>query len=312
MKRLLLILVSMLLLVGCSLVDEVINELYPTSSEPPAASVSPDSVAETAVPTAHALEVTGELTVYIIDVGQGDSILLQSPNGKTMLVDAGTSDSYESISTLISELGIQRLDVVVATHPHADHIGCMDKIIENYEIGAFYMTDFVSTSKTYERMITALENADMPVYQTTSNTVISWDDSVNIKVLSPIDGQSYDDSNNSSIVMKVSFGSSSILLTGDAESDTESRMREFWTSSDLQATVLKLGHHGSSTSTSSGFLTAVNPAIAVCSLGADNSYGHPHDETLALLSERGIPLYRTDELGTIKIILDGSVASVLE
>lgn len=299
-------LIMLFALCGCDVLKSVVG-----IDIEPAPTAIPTST-PTAAPTTAPFCGDGELTVYLIDVGQGDSILLISPSGKTMLIDAGDGGAFDAISSQLTKLNITSLDVVVVTHPHADHIGSMAKVINSYEIGSFYMTDFVATTKTYERMLTALEDNNVSVYQATSDTLIAWDEDVTVQVLSPIVGIEYDDSNTSSIVMKVSYGNSSIMLTGDAEKETEGGIIALWGEDALKADVLKLGHHGSSTSSSLEFVVAVDPDIALCSLGVDNDYGHPHRETLELMAELNIPLYRTDLLGTIKIVLDGTDIQVIE
>ena len=204
-----------------------------------------------------------------IDVGQGDSIFLRSPNGKTMLVDAGTPDSFESIQNVLSEEGVTKLDVVVMTHPHSDHMGSMKRVIDNYNIGTFYMPDAVNTTSSFDRMLSALEKKKVKtkVIWGSAKTTINWDGDVEVRVLSPIKGADYQDNlNDMSVVIKVTYGETSLLLTGDAESYAEELMiaseKEL-----LQADVLKIGHHGSSTSSSQAFLDAVQPKAVVISLG---------------------------------------------
>lgn len=280
--------------------------------EPTAAAGDMDGGADsTAAATAEAA-LDGELACYVLDVGQGDSILLVSPSGKTMLIDCSESKYYDTIAADLDALAIDRLDIVVATHPHADHIGGMAKIIRDYDIGAFYMTDFAATTATYERMLDALEAKNVPINVTTTDTVIAWDDACSVTVLSPVAGESYDDCNTSSIVLRVSYGNTAVMLTGDAEKETEQIMLAHFDRSAFRADVLKLGHHGSSTSTSEAFLQAVNPAFVVCSVGDGNDYGHPHQETLALMERFGLTMYRTDMRGTVKIVLDGTSAKVVD
>lgn len=255
----------------------------------------------------------GELRAIIIDVGQGDSILLISPSGKTMLVDAGESGSFENIDALLTQKGIKELDAVVATHPHSDHIGGMTKIINNYIIHDFYLPNIEHTTSTFSNMLEALSEHGVKVHkaQGGKDALISWDADVEVRILSPLAGGDYgDDLNAWSVILRVKFGDTAILLTGDAEASTEAFALENLPASYFKANVLKLGHHGSSTSTSETFLDAVSPQIAIASLGKDNDYGHPHEETLSLLKRFNIPLYRTDENGTIEVILDGSKASV--
>ena len=253
------------------------------------------------------------LEVYVLDVGQGDCIFLLSPDGRTMLIDTGEAQYYSVIESFLKNKGIEKLDVVIATHPHNDHIGSMDRVIENYDIGKFYMPEIAHTTETYNNMLSALREKGITprtVYGS-KKAQLSWgDDDVTIRFLSPFEAAEYDSINDESIVLRVEYGKTSVLLTGDAETYAESVMLANLPEEDLAATVLKLGHHGASTSTSEVFLKAVSPQIAVVSAGADNDYGHPHEETLALLQKYGIPLYRTDENGTIRIVLDGKTAKV--
>jgi beta-lactamase superfamily II metal-dependent hydrolase len=253
----------------------------------------------------------GELTVYVLDVGQGDSIFLLSPSGKTMLIDASESSAYPVIDDFLKDMKIDRLDVAVATHPHSDHIGGMEKVIENYEIGTFFMPGAESNTKTFENMLTALDEKNVPVEQAKAgrNAAITWDDAVEIRILSPFD-VNYDDLNDYSVMLRAKYGDTAILLTGDAEGEAEKLALKELPNSYFKADVLKLGHHGSSSSTSDKFLAEVDPKVAIASVGAGNDYGHPHEETLEKLNAAGITLYRTDLNGTIKIVLDGTKVEV--
>lgn len=248
-----------------------------------------------------------------IDVGQGDSIFLKSPNGKTMLIDAGTSDSLSSIKSVLDNEGVTKLDVVIMTHPHSDHMGSMNEIAENYKIGTFYMPDAVNTTSMYDKLLSTLErkNIKTKTIWGSSKSTIKWDDDVEVRVLSPIEGEDYlDNFNDLSIVVKVTYGDTSLLLTGDAES----RAEELMLSAEkdlLKADVLKLGHHGSSTSSSKAFLEAVQPKAVVISVGKNNDYGHPHKETLQRLKSIGTEIYRTDKLGTVRMLFTGSEVRLL-
>lgn len=248
-----------------------------------------------------------------IDVGQGDSIFLKSPNGKTMLIDAGTSDSFSSIKSVLDNEGVTKLDVVIMTHPHSDHMGSMNEIAENYKIGTFYMPDAVNTTSMYDKLLSTLErkNIKTKTIWGSSKSTIKWDDDVEVRVLSPIEGEDYlDNLNDLSIVVKVTYGDTSLLLTGDAES----RAEELMLSAEkdlLKADVLKLGHHGSSTSSSKAFLEAVQPKAVVISVGKNNDYGHPHKETLQRLKSIGTEIYRTDKLGTVRMLFIGSEVRLL-
>jgi len=252
------------------------------------------------------------LEVYLIDVGQADSIFLRSPKGKTMLVDSGESQNFDAVCKFLDAEGVSKLDVVVATHPHNDHIGSMYRILRKYDVGKFYMPAVTHNTATYERMLDALEEKGISprIAYAKPNAKIAWGDgSVTARILSPFEGIDYD-MNNWSIVLHVSFDETSILLTADAEEHAESVMLANLSAEELDADVLKLGHHGSSTSTTEAFLDAVSPEIAVISVGKGNDYNHPHAETLKRLKKRDIDVYRTDKNGIITVILDGEDVTV--
>ncbi len=256
-------------------------------------------------------DVSGpSLEVVVIDVGQGDSILLVSPEGKTMLVDAGPRDSFDRIHAVLGAHGVTSLDVVVATHPHADHIGSMAKVLDAYPVGTF--VTIPETIGMYAAVDAALADNGCFVCFAEGGTAIPWADSCTVTVLSPITtyDTSQDELNDRSVVLHVRYGDTAVLLTGDAEELAEKRMLDTFPQSMLCANVLKLGHHGSSSSTGYGFFLAVDPDYAVASCGADNDYGHPHKETLSLLYDTRTAFYCTDTDGSVTFLLDGTAVSV--
>lgn len=246
---------------------------------------------------------SGVLSVKYIDVGQADSILITGPEGGHMLIDAGAelgSEENDVIPALEAE-GVERLDAVIATHPHYDHIACMDDVIENYDIGTFYLPDTEGsyTSSTYTKMLDELEEYDVnTVYPKVPSEFMF--DGASCEFLGPV-GNETKNCNEYSLVMKLDWGDTSFLFTGDAGSSSEYNMidRGF----DLSADVLKVGHHGSEYSTTREFLDEVKPSCAVISCGEDNSYGHPSPLTLGRLD--GIPVYITKDCGDIVVTSDG-------
>lgn len=255
--------------------------------------------------------VESEAEVYFFDVGQGDSVLVRVGD-YTMLVDAGTRASGDRIEENLAALGVTELDAVVATHPHADHIGAMAQIVGDYPIETFYMPVLpdsqTPTTATYEQMLDALSEREVHVVRITEKTEIPAPENAAFQVLSPRAADEFGDVNDYSAVIRFTYGEVSFLLTGDAETPVEEILLD--SGAELSAEVLKCGHHGSSSSTSAAFLRAVNPAVAVISCGADNDYGHPHAETLEALGASGCMVMRTDEDGTVAVVTDGEAYAV--
>ncbi len=248
------------------------------------------------------------VTVYMLDVGQGDCLVALTPSGRCILVDCGTYASYGTIKGFLDGKGITSVDIAVFTHPHADHIGCADLIIENCRVDTVYMPDCASTTATFMRLLDALENSpETEVIAACAGVTAELDGAV-ISILSPFEGVEYDEMNEYSVVFKLSYGESSMLFTGDAERINENEMLASGT--DLSADILKVGHHGSSSSSSAAFLRAVSPGYALISCGADNSYGHPHTAVLGRLADAGAAVYRTDINGTITAFLGADGVSV--
>lgn len=250
---------------------------------------------------------TGSMKVHYIDVGQADSILIQSPGNKVMLIDAGNNSDGTSVVSYLKSQGVNRIDVLIGTHPHEDHIGGMDNVVNSFDIGSIYMPRASSTSKTFEDLLNAIKGKGLKVTTAVGGISIDFDSGVKTDILAP-NGTSYDDLNNYSSVIKMTFGNTSYLFTGDAENISEQEMLS--KGYNLQADVLKVGHHGSSYSTTSAFLKSVSPKYAVISVGKGNSYGHPSAETINRLNASNIQIYRTDEAGTIIITSDGKSISI--
>ena len=244
------------------------------------------------------------LKVYITDVGQADSILIRDGN-YNMLIDAGNNSDGEKIVKYYKELGITSFKYVFASHPHEDHIGGMDDIINNFDIENFYMPDKLSTTKTFEDMLDALERKNLKYIVPKVNDKLSLNNS-NIDVICV--GSDESDINDSSIVLKLNYFSNSFLFTGDLGSNKEKEILN--SGANIKADVLKVGHHGSSYSTASLFLDKVNPSFAAISVGKNNIYKHPATSTLEKLNKKGIKVYRTDLDGTILFESNGKDISV--
>lgn len=245
------------------------------------------------------------LTVHFIDVGQGDSILLEY-NGKTILVDAGERDKGSVVSAYLQEQSVSGIDYVVATHPHSDHIGGMDEVLNSFQVEHFIDSGFPHTSRTYENMLTTIDQKNIPFEVAQEGEEIELNPAVDIEILNP--GSEYsDDLNENSVVLKVSYGEVSFLLMGDAGLETEEKLMS--ANYDLDSDILKVGHHASRSGSGEAFISAVSPKISVIEVGSGNDYGHPHAEILERL-QKASRVYRTDLDGSIVITTDGSTYKI--
>ena len=254
---------------------------------------------------------SGTLEVYFFDVGQGDSELIRLPGGENILIDAGTSSTEDELVGELRSLGAETLDLVVATHPHADHIGGMAAVIDAFDVRQVVMPRIsesdTPTTKTYENLLQSIADKGLTITPAEPGDELLSSGGAVLTVLAP-NGEDYGDLNNYSVVLRLTYGEDSFLFTGDAEEASEEEMLSLdW---PLTATVLKCGHHGSETSTSPAFLDAVSPQYAVISCGVDNDYGHPDAVTLEKLEAAGAEVFRTDLQGTILASTDGSLSLI--
>lgn len=241
----------------------------------------------------------GKLVVNFIDVGQGDSILLEFPNGKNMLIDAGESYESDRVQSFIRQMGFSSLDYVIGTHPHTDHIGGLENIISNYNVGEIYLPKVVHTSKTYEDLLTAISERGYKVNNAKAGTLIIDEDGLLVKILSP-KNSNYSELNNYSVVIKIVFGNTSFLFMGDAETVVEDEILD-----EVNADVVKVGHHGSDTSSSEEFVKSVNAKYAVIMSGFDNQYDLPDKAIVDRWKSNGAEVYNTSENGNVIITSDG-------
>ena len=250
------------------------------------------------------VEVNGKFIASFIDVGQGDSIFLEFPNGKNMLIDAGENYESETVQSFINSKGYFSLDYVVGTHPHTDHIGGLESIIRRYEIGEIYLPKVVHTSKTYENLLTTINELGYKVNSAISGMEIINEKGLEVKILSP-KNSNYSELNNYSVVIKIVFGNTSFLFMGDAETVVEDEILD-----EVNADVVKVGHHGSDTSSSRDFVESVGAKYAVIMSGVDNQYDLPSDEVVSRWENSGAKVYNTSVNGNIVMVSDGNNISV--
>jgi len=239
-----------------------------------------------------------DLTIHYIDVGQADSTLIQLPNGENMLIDGGEATNASSIMSYLRSHDVSTIHYLVVTHPHADHIGGLPAIIDAIDVQKIYMPRVTHTTRTFENLLDSIQNKGLQIDQAIAGTCILSMPELVIDIIGPT-RTDYSDHNDHSTVIKLTFGNTSYIFMGDAEEIAESHI-----TADVSADVLKVGHHGSRTSTTAAFLSKVAPSYAIISVGK-NSYGHPTDDVLARLDNADVEVYRTDMVGTIVFTSDG-------
>ncbi len=246
-----------------------------------------------------------QVEVHFIDVGQGDSILIRC-EGYDILIDAGENDQGSVVNAYLDKAGVEDLDLVIGTHPHSDHIGGMDTVLAEHDAAQIILPTIpdsqTPTTRTYEDVLDAIDAQGLSITEPTPGDVYSFGEG-KLEILGPVT-DSYDNLNDFSVVCRLDYGEISFLFTGDMESDAEADLMA--SGAYLDADILKVGHHGSSTSTSQSFLDAVSPEGCVIEVGEGNSYNHPHKEVMDRLEAEGCTIYRTDQNGSVIIGTDGT------
>lgn len=252
-----------------------------------------------------------DLTVSYIDIGQGDSELIELPDGKNILIDAGDREGANNLLAYLKNRKIKKLDLIIITHPHLDHYGGLIKVLKemkDLEITQVFDSGAKTTSSTYAQLLEQFLAKKVKFKIPRKGEEITYNKDLNLKLLAPQEPllkNTKSDINNSSIVSKLTYKDISFLFTGDTEEESQNQILSSFSSTDLKSSILKVAHHGSRYTTSNEFLDSVKPEIAVISAGKGNTYGHPHQEALDRLNDKKIPIYRTDMSGTIIITTDG-------
>jgi competence protein ComEC len=246
------------------------------------------------------------LSVEVLDIGQGDAILIRT-DGQNVLVDTGDIPMKEKLVAYLKKAGIKTLDKVIITHPHADHLGGMSAVFDNFEVKAVYDSGQTTTTATYKKYLATIKKKNISFNVVTPGEQLDLGNGISLKFLAPLKplfSGGKDDLNNNSVVAKLVYGNFSMLLMGDAEQEAEERILKAY-GGELKSTVLKSGHHGSNTASSEPFLKTVAPEAVVISVGENNDYHHPHPSTMKKYEKAKLKIYRTDQQGTISITSNG-------
>jgi beta-lactamase superfamily II metal-dependent hydrolase len=252
--------------------------------------------------------ITPQLRITFVDVGQGDSALLETADGHAALIDAGPPEGDEHLRAVLAAHAVRRLDWMMLSHPHLDHIGGARNVLAAVSVAQVIDPGFAHPIATYDRLLADIQGRSIPYLAARQGQSYMLGSQVRVEVLEPhlpFLEHSRSDANANSVVVRIVVGSVRVLFTGDAETDTEQRLLSEM-SANLQADVLKVAHHGSRYASTAPFLSAVSPRVAVISCATGNDYGHPHAETLAALAGRNVTVYRTDVNGDIELVTDGT------
>lgn len=249
---------------------------------------------------------SAKLEVHFVDIGQGAAQIILTPAGKVMVIDGGNNDDEDRMVSYLNKLGVKKVDILVGTHPDADHIGGIDAVIDAFDIGKIYMPKVQKDTQTFESVLRAVQNKGLKVTTAKAGIDLDLDSVILTKMIGPL-AASDPDNNEMSAIIRLEYGNHSFLLTGDAGVDTEADLIQ--SEAELKSTVLLVGHHGSDHSTSTAFLQAVRPEYAVIQAGK-NSYGHPTAGVLSKITNAGAKIYRNDTDGTIIFTTNGKTISV--
>lgn len=252
----------------------------------------------------------GSLEVTVVDVGHGDCIYIKSPSGKVMLIDAGESTAWDQVHSFLDSRNVMRIDVLIASHPHSDHIGSMDSVIKHYDIGDVYMPDKSNNTDDFKNFMKAMQKKDLKATTAKSGMKIDLDPQLKCEILAPI-GTGYKDLNDYSVVLKITYGKTSFLLTADASKESEAEMVKKY-GAQLKVDVLKAGHHGNESSSNPAFLKLVKPKYVAISEKDINEYADPQArlDSYKKFTDLGATVFRTDASGDITFFSDGTTISV--
>ena len=260
--------------------------------------ISTSSVVTKEVETVDSELSDGILRISYIDVGQGDSIFIEFPDNTTMLIDAGEKNQKNKVISYIKNLGYKKIDYVVGTHPHTDHIGALSSVIKEFDIEKIYMPKKDSNSKTFIELLNTIKNKGLKINTAKAGVVIKDSDDLKVKIIAPV--KEYNNANSSSAVVKITYKNKKFLFMGDAEVDSEKDIIE-----NVECDVIKIGHHGSDTSSSQDFVNKTKANYVIISVGANNIYNHPYENIIKRWEKVGAEIFRTDKLGDIVLEIDG-------
>ncbi|MDN6162280.1 MAG: MBL fold metallo-hydrolase, partial [Atopostipes sp.] len=243
-----------------------------------------------------------DLKVHYINVGQGDSTFIDLPNGENVLIDGATRSNGQTVLDYLDRLNVKKIDYLIATHPHEDHIGGLVEVVKNYDIGKIYMPEKEHTTIVFEDLLLAIKEKGYSITKAEAGDILFEEEGLSMNIIAP-EGITGENLNEYSVANRLVFGETSFLFTGDAEKKSEENMVN--SDYNLEADVLKVGHHGGDTSSKEDFLTEVKADYGIISAGEDNQYGHPHSNVMERLRNHGMKIFRTDKDGTIIAVSDG-------